>query len=112
MQSSIYNMYILDRNTEELHLALTREGSSTILYVGADSNKTITRMDSQEERKRLQTMSAKEIKVHGLFGRIDLAVGSYLILIDNSEQVDSLLSAGVFRVNSLVFVPLHKSMND
>jgi len=66
-------------------------------------------LDDKEERKRLQTMCVKEIKVFGLFGKIDLEFGSYLILIENVTNIDTLLGAGIFRVDSLIFVPVHKS---
>ena len=54
-------------------------------------------------------MCVKEIKNYGLFGKIDLKIGSYLILISKAKNIDPLLGAGIFQVESLVFVPLHKS---
>jgi len=50
-----------------------------------------------------------EVKNFGVFVKIDLEVGSYVILIESVTNIDALLGAGIFRVDSLIFVPVHQS---
>lgn len=44
--------------------------------------------------------------VYGLFGYIELATCSYLVLIEESTLLGQILRSNVLRVDKLLFVPL------
>ncbi len=46
-------------------------------------------------------------KVYGLFGKIKLEVGTYLILIENASMVGEIFNSPILRVESLLFIPIH-----
>lgn len=47
--------------------------------------------------------------MYGVFGKIDLGVGSYLILIEQATLVGEILGSQVYRVEKLMYVPVHST---
>jgi hypothetical protein len=47
--------------------------------------------------------------VYGVFGYIKLKNASYLILIEEASVVGQILRGAIFRVDKLMFLPLHKT---
>jgi len=48
-------------------------------------------------------------KVWGVFGKIELKVGTYLIVIDGASVVGEIFGSLILVVDSLRFIPLHAS---
>ena len=48
-------------------------------------------------------------KVFGLFGKIKLTVGTYLIIVENASVVGEIFNSQVLRVESLLFIPIHSA---
>lgn len=63
--------------------------------------------DTVENQTKIRQASEHEpLEFYGIFGQIELLAGTYLILIDAADQIGEIAKCAVFRVRSLVFVPL------
>ena len=60
----------------------------------------------QQEYQALLKKSAFNKKVYGIFGYIQLASLSYLIIIEEASLVGQVLKANIFKVEKLMFLPL------
>lgn len=63
--------------------------------------------DTNENQNIIQNTEHKPLEFYGIFGTIDLPGGSYLIVINRAALVGEILKCQVFRVDSLLFVPLN-----
>ena len=64
--------------------------------------------DTSSNQNKVQlTQNGPPFEFFGIFGMMDFPTGSYLILIDKALIIGEILKCHVFRVESLLFIPLN-----
>lgn len=65
--------------------------------------------DTLENQGKIRSASdTTPLEFYGIFGSIDLPGGSYLIVIKQASFMGEIMKCQVFRVESLLFVPMNE----